>query len=286
MNATATRDELRRHLEHAERWDSSAGDDPLFRHCSDLLLAARGLEAAASAAGADGLNPAVLGCFGAALDSLGTVCLLLDRARGRMHGAATAKTASPTRPVFCLPSTRTCALPLMLPNSDERFLPAQTESHGRGPVSRCHRGPVAADGARYRVKAGLVVGVSAHRPQNLAQLSLLQRAALANAAVLVLAFGLLALSPVTISAPIRLGELAILGAGLGAMLVINLILVRRALAPLEDLAEETKAVDLRDPEPQFEPRRPKAPSSSPSPAPSTPWSTHLPTNDASAPALP
>jgi hypothetical protein len=82
MNATATRNELRRHLEHAERWDSSAGDDPLFRHCSELLLAAHSLEAAASAASADGLNPAVLGCFSAALDSLGTVCMLLDRARG------------------------------------------------------------------------------------------------------------------------------------------------------------------------------------------------------------
>jgi hypothetical protein len=82
MNATATRDELRRHLDLAERWDSSAGGDALFSHCSDLLLAARALEAAASAAPADGLNPAVLGCFGAALDSLGTVSLLLDRARG------------------------------------------------------------------------------------------------------------------------------------------------------------------------------------------------------------
>ena len=81
MNATATRDELRRHLEHAERWDSGAGGDPLFRHCSDLLLAARGLEAAASAATTDRLNPAVLGCFGAALESLGTVSLLLDHAR-------------------------------------------------------------------------------------------------------------------------------------------------------------------------------------------------------------
>ena len=90
-------------------------------------------------------------------------------------------------------------------------------------------------------------------PQRLARLSLLQRAALANAAVLVLAFGLLALSPVTISAPIRLGELVILGAGLGAMLVVNLILIRRALAPLEDLAEEMKGINLRDPGPQFEP---------------------------------
>jgi len=81
MNATTTRDKLRRHLEHTERWDASAGGDPLFSHCSDLLLAARGLEAAASATTADGLNPAVLGCFGAALDSLSTVSLLLDRAR-------------------------------------------------------------------------------------------------------------------------------------------------------------------------------------------------------------
>ena len=70
--------------------------------------------------------------------------------------------------------------------------------------------------------------------------------------MLVLAFVLLALSPVTISAPIRLGELAILGAGLVAMLTVNLILVRRALAPLEELAEGMKGIDLRDPEPQLE----------------------------------
>ena len=95
--------------------------------------------------------------------------------------------------------------------------------------------------------------MSTHGLQRLARLSLLQRAALANAAVLVLAFVLLALSPVTISAPIRLGELAILGAGLVAMLVVNLLLIRRALAPLEDLAEEMKEIDLRDPESQFEP---------------------------------
>ena len=94
--------------------------------------------------------------------------------------------------------------------------------------------------------------MSAHLPQRLARLSLLQRAALANAAVLLLAFVLLAVSPITISAPIRLGELAILGAGLVAMLVVNLILIRRALAPLEDLAEEMKEIDLRDPEPRFE----------------------------------
>jgi two-component system sensor histidine kinase UhpB len=85
-----------------------------------------------------------------------------------------------------------------------------------------------------------------------ARLSLIQRAALANAAVLVLAFILLALSPVTISAPIRVHELIILAVGLAAMLVINLALIRRALAPLEDLAAEMQTIDLRNPERQIE----------------------------------
>jgi two-component system sensor histidine kinase UhpB len=77
------------------------------------------------------------------------------------------------------------------------------------------------------------------------RLSLLQRAILANAAVLLLAFVLLALSPITISAPIRAGELVILAAGLVAMLVIDLLLIRRALAPLEHLAREMEGIDLR-----------------------------------------
>jgi two-component system sensor histidine kinase UhpB len=85
----------------------------------------------------------------------------------------------------------------------------------------------------------------------IARLSLLQRAALANAAVLLLAFALLALSPVTISAPIHASELAILVAGLVGMLVINLLLIRRALAPLEDLAKEMQRIDLRDPDRQI-----------------------------------
>jgi two-component system sensor histidine kinase UhpB len=85
-----------------------------------------------------------------------------------------------------------------------------------------------------------------------ARLSLIQRAALPNAAVLVLAFILLALSPVTISAPIRVHELIILAVGLAAMLVINLALIRRALAPLEDLAAEMQTIDLRNPERQIE----------------------------------
>jgi len=82
--------------------------------------------------------------------------------------------------------------------------------------------------------------------------SLIQRAVLANAAVLILAFILLALSPVTISAPIRAHELIILAAGLAAMLGINLALIRRALGPLEDLAAEMETIDLRDPKRSIE----------------------------------
>jgi two-component system sensor histidine kinase UhpB len=77
--------------------------------------------------------------------------------------------------------------------------------------------------------------------------SLLQRAALANVAVLLLAFALLALSPVTISAPIRGHELIILAVGFATLLAINLWLIRRALGPLEDLAAKMQEVDLRDP---------------------------------------
>lgn len=103
MNANATRDELRHHLELAERWGSAAGSDPLFGHCSDLLRAARALEAAASVARADALSPAVLGCFGAALDSLGTVSVLLDRAHGpQSQDRGTDGQADPARLLFAI----------------------------------------------------------------------------------------------------------------------------------------------------------------------------------------
>ena len=104
MNATTTRNELRRHLELTERWDSGADADPLLLHCSDLLRTAQGLEAAASAWHSGELNPAVLGCFGAVLDSLATVSVLLDRARG---GQAESRTldgdqTDPSRLLFAI----------------------------------------------------------------------------------------------------------------------------------------------------------------------------------------
>ena len=79
-------------------------------------------------------------------------------------------------------------------------------------------------------------------------LSLLWRTTVASAAVLALAFILLLITPVTVSAPIRLTEALILAAGLAAMVAVNLIVVRRALDPLRDLEAQMDRVDLRNPE--------------------------------------
>jgi two-component system sensor histidine kinase UhpB len=79
------------------------------------------------------------------------------------------------------------------------------------------------------------------------RLSLTWRAGLANGAVLLLVFVLLLVTPVTVHAPIRLTEALILAAGLLAMLAINVLLLRRAFAPLADLGSQIERIDLRDP---------------------------------------
>jgi two-component system sensor histidine kinase UhpB len=79
-------------------------------------------------------------------------------------------------------------------------------------------------------------------------LSLLWRASLASAAVLGLAFVLLLFTPVTVHAPIRVTEALILTAGLATMLAVNLLFIRRALAPLRELEAQMEQVDLRNPE--------------------------------------
>ena len=77
--------------------------------------------------------------------------------------------------------------------------------------------------------------------------SVLARAALASTAVLVVIFALLLITPVTVSAPIRLTEALVLAGGLAASLVFNLLLIRRALAPLSSLASQMQEIDLREP---------------------------------------
>jgi two-component system sensor histidine kinase UhpB len=76
---------------------------------------------------------------------------------------------------------------------------------------------------------------------------MLWRVFAANAAVFALAVALLALTPVTVHARIRLAELVILLAGLVVMLLIDLVLLREALNPLARLAKAMAAVDMLRP---------------------------------------
>lgn len=76
---------------------------------------------------------------------------------------------------------------------------------------------------------------------------MLWRVFAANAAVFALAFALLALAPVTLHASIRLEELVLLLAGLVVMLVLDLLLVRQVLGPLDRLANVMREVNLLRP---------------------------------------
>ncbi len=55
---------------------------------------------------------------------------------------------------------------------------------------------------------------------------------------------LLIVTPVTISAPIRLEQALIIGVGLAVTLAVNALLLRRAVAPLKHLAQRMETVDL------------------------------------------
>ncbi|MDQ3874841.1 MAG: sensor histidine kinase [Actinomycetota bacterium] len=78
-------------------------------------------------------------------------------------------------------------------------------------------------------------------------LPLTWRIFLANAAVFALAIVMLALTPATVSHPVTLAEATILAAGLAAILVINLFLVRRSLTSLSRLTSVMRSVDLLRP---------------------------------------
>ena len=66
---------------------------------------------------------------------------------------------------------------------------------------------------------------------------------LPDVAVLVVAFLLLAFTPITISAPISVGQLALLLTGLAALLALNLVLLRRVLSPLFKLTALMSSID-------------------------------------------
>jgi two-component system, NarL family, sensor histidine kinase UhpB len=76
---------------------------------------------------------------------------------------------------------------------------------------------------------------------------LLWRLFLVNAAVLTAGALLLALTPVQIHAPVRAVEVAIIAAALVAMALVNLVLMRRSLAPLRQLTTLMQSVDPLEP---------------------------------------
>jgi two-component system sensor histidine kinase UhpB len=80
-----------------------------------------------------------------------------------------------------------------------------------------------------------------------ARLPLLWRVLAINAALLVVATLLLALTPVTIHAPIALVEVIVLLVGLVTMLAANLLLLRPTFAPLDRLVRRMETVDLLRP---------------------------------------
>ncbi len=68
-----------------------------------------------------------------------------------------------------------------------------------------------------------------------------------NAAVLGLAFVVLVLGPVSVSAPVAAGEVVVLAAGLVVLLAANLLLLRPAFRPLDELAETMRRHDPLSP---------------------------------------
>jgi two-component system sensor histidine kinase UhpB len=74
-------------------------------------------------------------------------------------------------------------------------------------------------------------------------LPLFWRAFAASAAAMLLAFTALVFTPVTVSAPIGVGELVLLAIGLVLVLALNLLLLRPAFRPLDKLAETMRRHD-------------------------------------------
>jgi two-component system sensor histidine kinase UhpB len=74
-------------------------------------------------------------------------------------------------------------------------------------------------------------------------LSVFWRVLLVDAAVLAVAFTFLAAGPVTVSYPVRAGQLLVLIGGLILMLAVTTILLQRTLRPLETLTQTMREID-------------------------------------------
>lgn len=84
---------------------------------------------------------------------------------------------------------------------------------------------------------------ASNRQRRLRGVSLFWRVFATNAVVLAIATAALAVSPATVSQPVAVREAVVLVFGIAAMLVVNLLLLRRALAPLERLTRVMRSVD-------------------------------------------
>jgi two-component system, NarL family, sensor histidine kinase UhpB len=80
-----------------------------------------------------------------------------------------------------------------------------------------------------------------------AQLSLLTRVFLANASVLAIVALLLLFSPIEISFPVTSGQAVLIVSGFVVSLVVNLLLLRRLVAPLRRLTETMRSVEPLEP---------------------------------------
>jgi two-component system, NarL family, sensor histidine kinase UhpB len=74
-------------------------------------------------------------------------------------------------------------------------------------------------------------------------LPLFWRAFATNASAMLLAFTALVFAPVTVSVPIGVGELIVLAIGVVVVLLLNLVLLRPAFRPLDQLAEAMRRHD-------------------------------------------
>src|ERR687892_343967 len=88
-------------------------------------------------------------------------------------------------------------------------------------------------------------GVARSRP--LGHVSLAWRVFAGNSIVLGIAVLVLALSPATVKVPTQLDEAVVLVGGITAILLTNLLLLRRAFAPLSRLTELMRRVEPLEP---------------------------------------
>jgi len=91
-------------------------------------------------------------------------------------------------------------------------------------------------------------------PRRLFSVPLFWRVFATNAAVMALAFLGLVFAPVTVSVPVGASEVLELAIGLVVLLIVDLLLLRPALAPLDQLAETMRRHDPLSPGPRAEVR--------------------------------